>query len=58
MWSSSFSLGSFVGATVSGFLVEHFGFKATTAGFFVLYCLNTLADVVELAYQIKISKNN
>jgi hypothetical protein len=58
MWSSSFFLGNFVGPTLSGILVESYGFRTTTLVFFSIYCLNTLVDVAELIYQVKINSKN
>jgi len=51
-WSSSFFLGSFLGPTVAGFTVEHFGFRATTFGFVVVYALVLLMDLFELMITI------
>ena len=46
MWTSSFFLGNFFGPFVSGFLVERFGFRRSTAFFFVA---NVAVFVVDLA---------
>ena len=51
-WSSSFFLGSFLGPTVAGFTVEHFGFRATTFGFVIVYALVLLMDLFELMITI------
>jgi len=58
MWSSSLSLGNFVGTTLSGILVENYGFGTTSVVFFVLFCLTMLVNFAELTCTIKILKDN
>ena len=53
MWSSSFFLGNFVGPTVSGILVDYYGFRMTTLVFFVVYLVNIFVDVGELFFTIR-----
>ena len=42
-----FSLGNFVGPTISGAVVQIKGFRFTTLVFFVLYILMLLFDIIE-----------
>ena len=58
MWSASFYIGNFIGPTVSGFLVDAYGFEWTTMVFFGLYGFILLVDISELAYNIKRSKDS
>ena len=44
MWATSFGLGTCVGATVGGVLVESLGFRAAAAAFFALYVVVIAAD--------------
>ena len=41
-------LGNFVGPTIAGFTVEHFGFQATTDGFVISFILMLLVNIFEL----------
>jgi hypothetical protein len=56
MWSSSFFLGNFVGPTVSGILVDNYGFRWTTVVFFVIYCINIGVDTLELIYTVRVRR--
>lgn len=47
LWLSVFSLGNFVGPTISGVLVQVKGFRFTTLIFFVLYLVMLLFDIIE-----------
>ena len=53
MWSSSFFLGNFVGPTIAGFTVEHFGFQATTDGFVISFIPMLLVNIFELVYNVR-----
>ena len=56
LWLSVFSLGNFVGPTISGVVVQVKGFRFTTMIFFVLYLLMLLFDIIE-AIKRKIQEN-
>ena len=58
MWSASFYIGNFIGPTVSGFLVDAYGFEWTTIVFFSLYAFILLVDICELTYNVRQSKRN
>jgi MFS family permease len=61
MWSTAFYLGTFLGPTIAGFLVEWKGFRFSTIPSFVLLIVILCVDLVELVYNIKIkrsTKNN
>jgi len=47
LWLSMFSLGNFVGPTVSGAVVQVMGFRFTTLVFFVLYISMLLFDIID-----------
>ena len=55
MWSSSLFIGSFVGPTVSGLTVEHFGFPLTTSVFVILFLIMLVVNVGEFVYTYKVS---
>jgi MFS family permease len=57
MWSSSFYLGLFLGPTVSGFLVDAYGFEWTAVIFSALYCIAIVINTCELAYTFFIQKD-
>ena len=52
MWTASFFLGSFAGPTLSGFLVEHFGFRWSTFFFFLLNVVIFTVDLIELTMNV------
>lgn len=56
MWSSSFFLGNFIGPTLAGFTVEHYGFEATTDGFVITFIVMLFMNILELVYNVKSSK--
>ena len=58
MWTASFFLGNFMGPTVAGILVQHFGFRYSTLFFFVINCSVLLIDFAELVYSIRNSRNH
>ena len=58
MWSASFYLGNFVGPTVSGILVDAWGFKFTTVVLFVIFLLNVIVDCLELLFETRKSFKN
>ena len=51
-----FTLGNFIGPTVSGFLVEAYGFEWTTVIFFGLTTFLVMVNVMELVYNLKSSE--
>ena len=53
VWTLSFFLGSAVGSTLSGFLVDAYGFEWTTVVFFAIYCIILVADLFELSFNLK-----
>ena len=57
-WTSAFFLGNFLGPTLAGFSVEYLGFRATTIGFVIAYAVVLFIDFLELAYTIRISKED
>ena len=57
MWSASFYIGNFIGPTVSGFLVDAYGFEWTTIVFFGLYLFILTVDICELTYNFKKSNS-
>ena len=58
MWSASFYIGNFIGPTVSGFLVDAYGFEWTTIVFFGLYLFILVVDICELSYNIRKSRTH
>ena len=58
MWSASFYIGNFIGPTVSGFLVDAYGFEWTTIVFFGLYAFILVVDICELSYNISKSRKH
>ena len=58
LWSSSFYLGAFLGPSVSGFLVEEYGFEWTTVIFSVMYCIAVILNAYELIYTFCIQKTS
>ena len=44
-------LGSLVGSSVSGFMVENWGFRRTTDVFLVFAVLALVLDLIEMAYR-------
>jgi MFS family permease len=57
MWSASFYLGNFLGPTVSGFLVEAYGFRNSTVLFFSILLFILVIDVFELAYNVRMKRS-
>ena len=57
MWSSSFYLGTFVGPTLGGVLVDACGFPWTTVIFFGFYCVTILLDMCQFIYEMKLQKH-
>ena len=53
IWTLSFCLGNFVGSTVSGFLVDSYGFEWTTFVCFAMYCILLVVDTWELFFSVK-----
>ncbi len=56
MWSASFYIGNFIGPTVSGFLVDAYGFEWTTIVFVGLYAFILIIDISELTFNVCRSK--
>ena len=52
MWSASFEVGSFIGPTVSGFLVDAYGFESTTTVFCGLYGFILMVNTCDLTCSI------
>lgn len=46
-WTSSFFLGNFIGPSVAGFTVQHFGFAITTNGFVAAFVVMLLVNFIE-----------
>ena len=61
MWSSSFYLGSFLGPTVSGMLVDLIGFPKTSFVFFiafaVMFAFSVLGGIHEYKRQNREEEN-
>ena len=55
LWSATFYLGTFVGPTLAGVLVDNFGFKLTTMIYSTLFVGTLGLNLVEIIYH-KISK--
>ncbi len=53
LWNTSFFLGNFVGPTVSGFLVEAWGFRSATIIFLGMFVVMGFVDLCELWFQLK-----
>ena len=58
MWSSSCYIGNFIGPTVSGFLVEAYGFAWTSIVLFGVYVIILMIDIFELLYILKKLESN
>ena len=52
MWTASFYIGNFIGPTVSGCLVDVYGFEWTTMVFVAMYIFILVVDICELNYNI------
>ncbi len=55
MWTSSLYLGSFLGPTIAGFLVDAYGFRASSMVFFAGFVIVLMVDFVDLAYNVKLN---
>ena len=53
LWNASFNLGSFVGPTVSGFVVEAVGFRKTTVTFLPVFTVALMGNFIELANNVR-----
>ena len=53
LWNASFNLGSFVGPTVSGFVVEAVGFRKTTVTFLPVFTVALIGNFIELANNVR-----
>jgi len=51
LWTASMHLGNFVGPTLSGFMVEAWGFRQTTTVFLIAFAIMALIDFEELVRQ-------
>ena len=56
LWSSSFYLGSFLGPSVAGFLVDAYGFEWTGVIFSILYGIAICINACEIGYTFCIQK--
>ncbi len=56
MWSFSVFSGNFFGPTLSGILVENFGFRSATLYLSAAYSANVILDSLELCYNIYINR--
>ena len=52
LWNASFHLGNFVGPTVSGFMVEAWGFRSTTVVFLCVFVVMGFVDLCELCFHL------
>ena len=57
MWSSSFYLGNFLGATLAGILIEAWGFRYATVPYWIGLYITLIMNVLELAYNMKQAKD-
>ena len=53
LWLSAFHLGSFLGPTISGFVVEAIGFRSTAVTYMVVSLIMFLANLAELGLKVK-----
>ena len=53
LWNASFNLGSFVGPTVSGFVVEAVGFRKTTVTFLPVFTVALIGNFIELGNNVR-----
>ena len=58
LWTTAFSLGVFLGSTVSGWSVDIYGFRWTAMIFFGIYCAAIILDSFDLTSQISTRKND
>ena len=58
LWLSSLHLGSFLGPTISGFVVEAIGFRSTAVTYMVVSLVMFLANLAELGFNVKANINN
>ena len=58
LWLSSFYLGSFLGPTISGFVVEAIGFRSTAVTYMVVSLIMFLTNLAELVSMEKATKHN
>ena len=58
LWNASFNLGSFVGPTLSGFMVEAVGFRKTTVTFMPVFTVALIGNFIELANNVRHSRAN
>ena len=53
LWLASFHLGSFLGPTISGFVIEAIGFRSTAVTFMVISLTMFVANLAELGVSVK-----
>ena len=58
LWLSAFHMGSFLGATISGFVVEAIGFRSTAVTYMVVSLIMFLANLAELCLKAKATVND
>ena len=51
MWSATFYLGTFIGPTLAGVLVDWYGFKFTSILYSALFVLAIALNIVEIIYK-------
>ncbi len=56
MWTFSFFSYNFFGPTLSGILIEHFGFRSATLYLIAAFFANVILDSLELCYNIYINR--
>ena len=57
LWNASFNFGSFVGPTLSGFVVDAVGFRKTTVIFIPVFAVALLGNFIELANNMCEARN-
>lgn len=57
LFSAAFYLATFIGPTLGGVFTDIYGYQTTTVGFFALYCLSFLVDLLELCYSCYVKKS-
>ena len=58
LWLSSFHLGSFLGPTISGFVVEVIGFRSTAVTYMVVSIIMFLVNLADLGLGVKTTEND
>ena len=58
LWLASYHLGSFLGPTISGFVIDAIGFRCTTVTYMVVSLAMFLANLVELGVSVKDARHD